>query len=227
MAERLSSGNVALALLCNTIATGASLVAPILTLGPISCAHFPSCAVARRRQPGLAWPEVGPYLLAQLIGAFLGGCSAHAMFGELRSSPLHALRAGASRCSAKRWLPSGCSASSGRLAARASLVASPSARTSPPPTCSTASTSFANPAVTLARAASNTFGGHSASRRPSFHPRPIDRQAACATALFRWLVPSLPLAATDVVTPHRAQTSGEDPRSVSLHRELRFQSDRR
>ena len=83
MAERLTAGNIALALLCNTVATGAGLVALILTFGPTSGAHFnPAVTLADASQGGLRWPEVGPYLAAQIVGAFAGVALAHAMFGE-------------------------------------------------------------------------------------------------------------------------------------------------
>ena len=95
MAERLSGGNQALALLTNTIATGAALVALILTFGPISGAHFnPAVTVADASQGGLAWRDVPGYIGAQLAGAVVGVWSAHAMFQEPR---LHGLAARAIR----------------------------------------------------------------------------------------------------------------------------------
>src|SRR5450432_4563125 len=73
MAERLAGGNVAIALLANTIATGAGLVALILTFGGISGAHFnPAVTVADASQGGLRWRDVVPYVVAQLVGAFVG-----------------------------------------------------------------------------------------------------------------------------------------------------------
>src|SRR6185295_3196268 len=81
MAERLAGGNVAIALLANTIATGAALVALILTFGPISGAHFnPAVTIADAAQGGVQWPEVGPYVAAQVVGAFAGVAAAHVMF---------------------------------------------------------------------------------------------------------------------------------------------------
>src|ERR1700735_3026919 len=83
MGERLAGGNVAIALLANTIATGAALVTLILTFGPISGAHFnPAVTLADASQGGLAWREVPSYLVAQIIGAFAGVAAAHLMFGE-------------------------------------------------------------------------------------------------------------------------------------------------
>src|SRR5258705_7136394 len=83
MGERLSGGNTAIALLANTIATGAALVALILTFGGISGAHFnPAVSVAVAMQRGLKWSEVAAYIAAQIAGALCGVASAHLMFGE-------------------------------------------------------------------------------------------------------------------------------------------------
>jgi glycerol uptake facilitator-like aquaporin len=82
MAERLAGGNVALALLANTIATGAALVALILTFGPISGAHLnPVVSFADAMEGGLAWSETLPYTAAQILGGVCGTIAAHAMFG--------------------------------------------------------------------------------------------------------------------------------------------------
>ena len=83
MGERLAGGNTAVALLANTIATGAALVALILTFGPISGAHFnPAVTLADAAQGGLSWRDVPAYLGAQVAGAFAGVAAAHLMFGE-------------------------------------------------------------------------------------------------------------------------------------------------
>lgn len=83
MGERLAGGNVAIALLANTIATGAGLVALILTFGPMSGAHFnPAVTLANASQGGLRWREAPPYIVAQVIGAFVGVAAAHLMFSE-------------------------------------------------------------------------------------------------------------------------------------------------
>src|SRR5271166_3337566 len=83
MGERLAGGNVAIALLANTLATGAALVALILAFGPVSGAHFnPAVTLADASQGGLAWREVPAYLAAQVAGAFAGVAAAHVMFGE-------------------------------------------------------------------------------------------------------------------------------------------------
>src|SRR5919202_4029715 len=82
MGERLAGGNVAVALLANTVATGAALVALIIAFGPISGAHFnPAVTLADATQGGLPWREVPAYVLAQIAGAFAGVASAHLMFG--------------------------------------------------------------------------------------------------------------------------------------------------
>src|SRR5712692_716688 len=83
MGERLAGGNVAIALLANTLATGAMLVTLILTFGPISGAHFnPAVTLVDASQGGLAWREVPGYLAAQIVGAFAGVAVAHLMFSE-------------------------------------------------------------------------------------------------------------------------------------------------
>src|SRR5215472_9195666 len=83
MGERLSGGNVAIALLANTVATGAMLVALILTFGPISGAHFnPAVTLADAWQRGIRWRHVPGYVSAQVVGAVAGVLSAHLMFGE-------------------------------------------------------------------------------------------------------------------------------------------------
>src|SRR5215472_2348976 len=98
MGERLCGGNIAIALLANTIVTGAALVALILTFGPVSRAHFnPAVTLADASQGGIPWREVPSYILAQILGAFLGVGSAHLMFGlQLYSASTHA-RSGAAQ----------------------------------------------------------------------------------------------------------------------------------
>ncbi len=83
MGDRLSGGNVAVALLANTIATGAALVALILTFGPVSGAHFnPAVTLADASQGGLSWNRVPFYIGAQVAGALAGVAAAHVMFAE-------------------------------------------------------------------------------------------------------------------------------------------------
>jgi glycerol uptake facilitator-like aquaporin len=95
MGERLAGGNVAIALLANTLATGAILVALILTFGAISGAHFnPAVTLTDASQGGLAWREVPVYIAAQILGAFAGVAAAHLMFGEALFSASRHARAG-------------------------------------------------------------------------------------------------------------------------------------
>ena len=207
MADRLSGGNLALALLANTIATGAGLVALILTFGPISGGHFnPAVTIADASQGGVAWGDVPGYLLAQIAGAVSGVWTAHAMFEEplfmlsrhQRSGPAQmfsefiatfGLLAVIWGCSRRR-------SAAGPFAVGVYITAA---------YWFTASTSFANPAVTLARGLTDTFAGI----RPVDIPGFVAAQllgAMAATALFRWLVPALPVTADHVVVP-RAEGS--------------------
>jgi len=191
MAERLSGGNVALALLANTIATGAALVALILTFGAISGAHFnPVVTLAEASQGSLEWAEVPAYLWAQLSGAFTGVAVAHAMFGEALFSASTHVRSGPAQLLgefvATFGLLSvifGCS----RAHARAVPFAIGAYITAA--YWFTSSTSFANPAVTLARAASNTFAGIRPLDAPGFIVAQLLGGAA-ATITFRWLLPA-------------------------------------
>src|SRR4051794_11246173 len=98
MGERLAGGNVAIALLANTLATGAGLVALILTFGPISGAHFnPAVTLADAWEGGIRWRDVPIYLGAQLLGAVGGVAIAHLMFGEPLFAASQHVRAGASQ----------------------------------------------------------------------------------------------------------------------------------
>ena len=210
MAERLAGGNVAIALLGNTLATGAALVALILTFGPISGAHFnPAVTLADASQGGVKWSEAPVYVLAQVGGAFGGVAAAHVMFeAPVFSASRHARGGGAQMFSefvatfgllAVIW---GCA----RLRSTAVPFAVGSYITAA--YWFTASTSFANPAVTLARAATDSFSGI----RPHDAPGFIVAQlvgAAAATLLFRWLVPELPDVAPNVLV----EESGARPRA--------------
>jgi glycerol uptake facilitator-like aquaporin len=204
MGERLAAGNVAIALLANTLATGAALVALILTFGPISGAHFnPAVTLADAWQRGIAWRDVPPYIVAQVGGGFLGVAAAHLMFG------LPLLFASQHERSGSAQVFSEFVATFGLLAViwgcvrfRSSVVPFAVASYITAAYWFTASTSFANPAVTLARSASDTFAGI----RPVDAPLFIVAQLAgafAATALFRWLVPSLPKEAEAVLVSHK------------------------
>lgn len=188
MGERLAGGNVALALLANTLATGAMLVAVILTFGPISGAHLnPAVTLAEASQGRLAWGDVPGYVGAQIVGAYAGVLTAHLMFGE----PLFALSRHARAGAAQLW--SEFVATFGLLAiirgcARHPATVAPFAVGAYIAAAYwfTASTSFANPAVTLARAATDTFAGIRPTDVPGFVMAQI-LGAGAATLLFRWL----------------------------------------
>jgi glycerol uptake facilitator-like aquaporin len=189
MGERLAGGNVAVALLANAIATGTALVALILTFGPISGAHLnPVVTLSEASGGGFAWHEVPGYVLAQVTGAFAGVAGAHLMFG----TPLFALSQHARAGVAQLWSEfvatfgllatiRGCSgrrAEAVPFAVGAYIMAA---------YWFTASTSFANPAVTLARSVTDTFTGI----RPLDVPGFIGAQilgGATATFLFLWLL---------------------------------------
>ena len=192
MAERLSGGNAALALLANTIATGAALVALILAFGPVSGAHLnPVVSLADAIEGGLGWRDTPIYILAQVLGGIAGAVVAHAMFvlpviafsGHARSGPAQVFSEFVATfglmcviwgCSRSR--PNAVPFAVGGYITAAYWF--------------TASTSFANPAVTIARSLSDTFAGI----------RPVDvlpfvaaqfAGGLAATFLFRWLVPEL------------------------------------
>ena len=161
MGERLAGGNVAIALLANTLATGAMLVALILTFGPISGAHLnPAVTLADALQGGLAWPEVPGYLVAQLVGGFAGVAVANLMFGEPVISVSRHARAGGAQLFSEFVATFGLlSVIWGCSRLRASAVPFAVGAYITGAYWFTASTSFANPAVTLARSASDTFAG--------------------------------------------------------------------
>ena len=206
MGDRLAGGNVAIALLANTIATGAALIALILTFGPISGAHFnPAVTLADASQGGLAWREMPIYLTAQFAGAFVGVAAAHLMFGEPVFFASHRVRSGGSQLFSEFVATFGLlSVIWGCARLRSSAVPFAVGAYITAAYWFTASTSFANPAVTLARSASDTFAGIRPADVPGFVAAQL-AGAAAATALFRWLVPSLPNDAQKVVVPH-AQT---------------------
>jgi glycerol uptake facilitator-like aquaporin len=200
MAERLAGGNVAIALLANTIATGAGLVALILAFGPVSGAHFnPAVTIADATLGGISWREVPIYVVAQVVGAFVGVAAAHVMFEVPLFAASQHVRAGAGQLVSEFvatfgllaviW---GCSrrrSSATPFAVGAYITAA---------YWFTASTSFANPAVTLARSFTNTFAGIRPQDAPAFMAVQL-AGALVATWTFRWLVPALPKDAERVV----------------------------
>ncbi|HEY6723387.1 MAG TPA: MIP/aquaporin family protein [Polyangiaceae bacterium] len=200
MAERMAGGNVAIALLANTVATGAGLVALILTFGSVSGAHFnPAVTIADATQGGLPWREVPVYVAAQVAGAFVGVAIAHFMFELPPFFASSRVRAGASQLVSEFVATFGLLATIWGCVRRSpSFVPFAVGAYITAAYWFTSSTSFANPAVTLARAASDTFAGI----RPADAPEFIVAQllgAGAATYLFRWLVPSLPAVAERVV----------------------------
>ncbi|MFZ0879063.1 MAG: MIP/aquaporin family protein [Candidatus Acidiferrales bacterium] len=193
MGERLAGGNVALALLANTIATGAALVALILTFEGLSGAHFnPAVTLAVAMSGGLSRAETSQYIFAQVIGGLSGAIAAHVMFGLPVVSLSQHARSGAAQvfsefvatfgllaviCGCARFRPHVVAFAVGAYITAAYWF--------------TASTSFANPAVTIARSVSDTFSGIRPSDAPAFVLAQLTA-AVAATFLFRWLLPKAP-----------------------------------
>jgi len=191
MAERLADGNVAIALLANALATGAGLIALILMFGTISGAHFnPVVTLSEAFQRNMPGKEVLPYILVQVLGAFSGVAAAHGMFEHPLFFASEHVRTGT-----PQWW-SEFVATFGLIAVIISCTRSRPAVT-PFAVAAyitaaywfTASTSFANPAVTLARAASNTFAGIRPIDAPGFIIAQI-LGATAATLVFCWLYPT-------------------------------------
>ena len=210
MGERLSAGNNAIALLANTIVTGAALVAVILTFAPISGAHInPVVTLADAWQRGLPWPEVPAYVVAQILGAFAGAAIAHLMFGLPLFSASHQARAGARQIFSEFIATFGLVAVIwGCVKFRSPMMPFAVAAYITAAYWFTASTSFANPAVTLARAASDTFSGIRPIDTPGFVAAQV-AGAGAATLLFRWFVPALPAEARQVMLPHDPRNNHE------------------
>jgi glycerol uptake facilitator-like aquaporin len=188
MAQRLSGGNVALALLCNTLATGAILTVIILVFGPLSGAHFnPAVSVAFALRGELPWRTTAIYIAFQVLGAIVGVWLAHLMF-EL---PVWQLSTNV-RSGTGQWLAEAV-ATFGLLLTIFGLARTPAAV---PYAVGlyitaaywfTASTSFANPAVTIARSLSDTFAGIAPSGAPAFIAAQFAGMAlALVTARWLW-----------------------------------------
>jgi glycerol uptake facilitator-like aquaporin len=190
MAQRLAGGNVALALLGNTLPTGAILVVLITIFGPLSGAHFnPAVSLAFALRDELPWRQTGGYLAAQLAGAVVGVWAAHAMFGL----PVWQVSTTV-RNDVGQWFAEfvatfgllltifGCVARAPGSVAWAVGLYITSAY------WFTASTSFANPAVTLARALSDTFAGIAPAGAPAFIAAQL-LGALAALPVARWLWP--------------------------------------
>jgi glycerol uptake facilitator-like aquaporin len=189
MGERLSGGNVAIALMGNTLATGAGLVVLITIFGPLSGAHFnPAVTLVFALRGEMSWSAAGAYVLTQLAGGIFGVWAAHAMFAEpiwqvstkLRDGPAQAFSEFvaafgliAAILGSIRFRPEATPFTVGLYITSAYWF--------------TASTSFANPAVTVARALSNTFAGIAPSSAPAFIAAQL-LGAVTASALFGWLL---------------------------------------
>jgi glycerol uptake facilitator-like aquaporin len=203
MAERLCGGNTGLMLLANAVATGGALVALILAFGPTSGAHFnPAVTLADAWQHGVSWSMALPYVVAQVVGALCGTALANGMFGLPLFFTSGHMRAGGG------MLVSEFVATFGLLATIWGCVRSRPAAT-PFAVAAyivaaywfTPSTSFANPAVTLARSFTDTFAGIRPQDAGGFVAAQL-AGAAAATALFAWLAPIRAEAAEAVVVPH-------------------------
>jgi len=190
MGDRLSGGIAGIALLANSLATGCALAVLIAVLQPISGAHLnPAVTLALAWEREIAWRDVLPYLLVQVAGAFAGVAAAHIMFGEPLFSASIKVRAGP-----PQWL-SEALATFGLLlvilgCARQGIRGLPYlvAAYITAAYWFTSSTSFANPAVTLARSASNTFAGIRPDDMPAFIVAQL-AGALVASFVLRWLAP--------------------------------------
>lgn len=170
MGERLAGGNLALALLANSLATGAALVALILSFGPISGAHFnPAVTLCAALQKTFSWRAVPFYAASQIAGAFAGVAAAHLMFGLPVFSASRHIRSGTSQIFSEGIATLG-------LLLVIALVSRAKAAAAPYAVAAfivgaywfTSSTSFANPAVTLARSLTDTFAGIRPADVPGF-----------------------------------------------------------
>jgi glycerol uptake facilitator-like aquaporin len=205
MGDRLSAGNLAIALLANSVATGAALVVLILTFGPVSGAHFnPVVSLADASQGGLSWTTATNYVVAQCLGAVMGVAVANVMFDEPMVAWSQHVRSGWSQVVSEFVATFGLlsviwSCSRRRTAAVPFAVGAYITAAY----WFTSSTSFANPAVTLARTLTNTFTGIRLTDVMPFIAAQV-AGATAATILFRWLVPQLPATADAVVVRHRS-----------------------
>ena len=191
MGERLAAGNVAIALLANSIATGAVLVALILAFAPVSGAHFnPLVTLCIASRGGLPWREAPGYVAAQIAGAAVGVVVAHVMFGEPVLSATARVRAGMAQGISEFVATFGLVAILwGSGSARRESVAIAIGAYITAAYWFTASTSFANPAVTLARAMTGTFAGIRPIDAPAFIAAQV-LGAGAAVLLFRGLLPA-------------------------------------
>jgi glycerol uptake facilitator-like aquaporin len=202
MGERLAGGNVAIALLANTVATGAALFALIVTFGPISGGHFnPAVTLVDAMERGVSWIVAACYIPAQCAGAVCGAIAAHLMFGLPAISVSSHARSGSAQALSEFVATFGLICVIwGCARQRSDIVAFAVAAYITAAYWFTSSTSFANPAVTVARSFSDTFAGI----RPVDVPPFVAAQLAgaiAATLLFRWLIPRLDTSAEQILIP--------------------------
>lgn len=190
MGERLAGGNTAIALLANTMATGAALVALIFTFGPISGAHMnPVVTGMEAWKRAIAWNDAAVYSVAQVAGALSGVAAANVMFGQPVFSASRHIRSGGAQMFSEFVATFGllgvvhCCAKFKPIIVPFAVGAYITAAY-----WFTASTSFANPAVTLARAATDTFAGIRPADAPGFIAAQIIG-AVASTFFFGWLAP--------------------------------------
>lgn len=217
MAQKLAGGNVALALLGNTLPTGAILVVLILIFAPLSGAHFnPAVSIAFALRREFPWPETAAYIAAQIVGGVIGVWTAHLMFElpvwQVSLNP---------RTGPGQWLAEfvatfgllltilGCAARAPGAVPYAVGLYITSAY------WFAASTSFANPAVTIARSISDTFAGIDPSAAPAFIVAQLVGMLA-AVKLSRWL---WPLEASDQITKGSVSSRGSDWEATLSKRE--------
>ena len=192
MGERLAGGNLAIALLDNTIATGAALVVLILAFGPISGAHFnPAVTLVDTIEGGLRWMDATCYVVAQCAGAVCGTLVAHLMFKLPIISFSQHNRSGSAQLFSEFLATFGLlSVIWGCSRSRAGIVPFAVGLYITSAYWFTASTSFANPAVTIARCLTDTFAGIRPEDVAGFITAQI-AGALIATLLFKWLSPNL------------------------------------
>jgi glycerol uptake facilitator-like aquaporin len=200
MGERLAGGNVAIALLANTIATGAALFALILTFGPISGGHFnPAVTFVDAMERGVSWTVAACYIPAQCAGGICGAIVADLMFSLPAISVSTHARSGSAQAFSEFIATFGLICVIwGCARQRSDMVAFAVAAYITAAYWFTSSTSFANPAVTIARSLSDTFTGIRPVDVPTFATAQF-AGAIAATLLFRWLVPGLNTRAGNIL----------------------------
>lgn len=216
MGERLAGGNIAVALLANSLATGGVLVCLIAAFGSISGAHFnPAVTIADATKGGLPWKEVPVYIVAQIGGAIAGVAGANVMFGLPVFFVAHHVRSGNAQLFSEFVATFGLLIVIwGCVRFRPSVVPFAVAAYIVGAYWFTSSTSFANPAVTIARSLSDTFAGI----RPVDVPGFIAAQllgAIAATAFFSWLAPIRKREAEAVLANHARASEPRIPCSSS------------